>query len=322
MSAGSNKFGHLFQWTSFGESHGPAMGVVIDGCPAGVSYNESLLLTNLAKRRPGQDSGLTTDRKEKDFPEILSGVFENKTLGTPIAVVVRNQDQRSKDYDQVKMNPRIGHADDLWKNKFGHSDHRGGGRASARETVNWVIAGSFAQMFCKTQAQGLNVQVRLTKVGSKIVTGEQDENLVDYLKSIKDEQDSVGGQVEVCIENPPANLGEPIFKKIKAELTAAFMTINAVCAVELGGGFAMTEMKGSEAHTQRDSKIYGGVRGGITTGEPIFLKLGFKPTSSIKDIAKHGRHDPCVVLRALPVIEAMAWSVLADQILMAKLNHI
>lgn len=319
MSVGSNKFGNLFQWSSFGESHGPAMGVVIDGFPAGIEFNETLLLNNLSRRRPGQNS-LVTERNEQDSPEILSGVFEGKTLGTPIAVTIKNKDQRSKDYDKIKENPRRGHADDLWFSKFGHSDHRGGGRASARETVNWVIAGSFAQMFCLSQHQNMTVDAKLMSVGPLNLFESGEIELNELLEQAKTQGESYGGVVELRIKNAPRNLGEPIFKKIKAEMTHAFMTINAVCGVELGDGFLLATQKGTEVHEEMGPSVYGGIRGGMTTGEDITFNIAFKPTSTVGDHAKEGRHDPCVVLRALPVVEAMAWNVMADQTLMARLN--
>ena len=321
MSANSNKFGHLFQWATFGESHGSAMGVIIDGCPAGLAYDEALLLEKLGSRRPGNSQG-TSDRKELDQPEILSGIFENKTLGTPIAVIVRNTSQRSQDYDAIKETPRVGHADDVWKNKFSHSDHRGGGRASARETVNWVIAGAFAQMYCQSQNSKIKVQASLTQVGSKKVSGVKDIELLEMLEQAKVEGESFGALIELKVENPPAFIGEPVFKKIKSELSSAFMTINACCGVELGDGFALAQKKGTEVHSNMESEVYGGSRGGITTGENLKFNLAFKPTSSILDVAKLGRHDPCVAMRALPIVEAMTWNVLADLLLAQKLNQL
>ena len=344
MSAGSNQFGKLFQWTSFGESHGPVMGVVIDGCPAGVPYNEQLLITKLKNRRPGfidkelnsskdqsnlsrkkevdqNKISIVSERKEEDKPEILSGLFENKTLGTPIAVIVRNRDQRPKDYDSIKKQPRIGHADDLWKNKFGHWDHRGGGRASARETLNWVIASAFAQMFCQKENPGTKIEANLISVGGQKVSGPEDRTLVEKLIKAKREGESFGSKVSVTIKNHSAFLGEPVFKKLKAEFAHAFMTINACCGVELGGGMNLASAQGTEVHKKMKSSLYGGLRGGIATGEPIEFSLAFKPTASIKKIAKTGRHDPCVAIRALPVVEAMAWNVLADQLLAKRLNQ-
>lgn len=320
MSVGSNKFGKLFQWTSFGESHGPAMGVVIDGCPAGVEFNESLLLERLAARRPGQVGA--TDRTEADKPNILSGIFEGLTLGTPIAVVVENTNQRSVDYQQIKNNFRTGHADDVWQDKFGHRDHRGGGRASARETLNWVIAGSFAEMFMASSSASTKVSSKLLRVGDLDLENSPAETLLAYLEELKSQGESVGAWVEVMIENPPANIGEPIFQKLKAELAHGFMSINACNGVELGDGFAMALKKGSEVHSEDASEVYGGIRGGISTGETIKFRLAFKPTSSIADVAKQGRHDPCVALRALPIVKAMSWSILADYSLASRLNKL
>ena len=322
---GSNKFGKIFQWATFGESHGPAMGVVIDGCPAGVFYNKELLLKNLERRRPGQKNSegqiVVSERDERDQPNILSGIFENKTLGTPIAVVVENQNQKSQDYDELKDKARIGHADDMWQGKFGYRDHRGGGRSSARETLNWVIAGSFAEMFCVMDYPGTKVEARLLQVGPICLEKDGVAALDELLLQAKEQGESYGGVVELRVRRPPKYLGEPIFNKIKAELAHAYMTINACNGVELGGGFDMALQKGSDVHSQEFSDNYGGIRGGMTTGEDIIFKLSFKPTSSINDVAKKGRHDPCIVLRALPVIEAMTWAVLADQILLSRLNQ-
>ena len=289
------------------------MGVVIDGCPAEVPYDEKLLITKLKQRRPGFLTGgknLVSERREPDKPEVLSGIFENKTLGTPIAVIVRNRDQKPRDYESVKKQARVGHADDVWKNKFGHRDHRGGGRASARETLNWVIASAFAQMFCQSENPKIKVKVKLLSVGEQKVSGPKDKALVKKLIQAKTRGESFGARISINIKNPKAFIGEPVFGKLKADLARAFMTINACCGVELGGGFAMSESRGREVHREMTSKIYGGIRGGIATGETIEFCLAFKPTASIKDFAKTGRHDPCVALRALPIVEAMAWNVL------------
>ena len=326
MSAESNRFGKLFQWSTFGESHAKAMGVVIDGCPCGVHYDKKLLINKLEQRRPGSGGDKNTPtvsgREEPDEPEILSGIFENKTLGTPIAVMVPNKDQRPKDYDSVKKQARIGHADDVWKAKFGHWDHRGGGRASARETVNWVIAGAFAQMFCQTENPKTQVQAHLVSMGGQSVLDSKEETFLKKLEQAQLDGESYGARVCVVIKNPKPWIGEPVFRKLKAELAGAFMTINACCAVELGGGFALAEAKGSSTHLEMKSNIYGGIRGGISTGEKIEVSLAFKPTASIKDFAKAGRHDPCVAIRALPVVEAMAWNVLADHHLALRLNRL
>ena len=371
MSAESNRFGKLFQWSTFGESHAKAMGVVIDGCPSGVHYDKKLLINKLEQRRPGskrdkktltapsseytqatdqltqRDKNTSTassrigheesdhpestavhtpftvsGREEPDEPEILSGIFENKTLGTPIAVMVPNKDQRPGDYDSVKDQARIGHADDVWKAKFGHWDHRGGGRASARETINWVIAGAFAQMFCQSENPKTQVQAHLVSIGGENVLDSKEEVFLKKLKQAQLEGESYGARVCLVIKNPEPWTGEPVFRKLKAELAAAFMTINACCGVEFGGGFALAEAKGSSTHLEMESNIYGGIRGGISTGEKIEVSLAFKPTASIKDFAKVGRHDPCVAIRALPVVEAMAWNVLADHHLALRLNRL
>ncbi len=325
MSAGSNQFGKLFQWTTFGESHGPAMGVVIDGCPSGVSYDEKLLIKKLEQRRPGCFDGQETpvsERREPDRPHVLSGVFENKTLGTPIAVIVYNTDQRPEDYEWAKKQARVGHADDVWKNKFGHWDHRGGGRASARETLNWVIVSAFAQMFCQSEHPGTEVRTRLLSVGGQTVSGPEDEALVKRLIQAREDKESFGARVSVIIKNHRPFIGEPVFGKLKADLARAFVTINACCGVELGGGFALADAKGSDVHKEMESNVYGGLRGGIATGENMEFFLAFKPTASIRDIAGTGRHDPCVALRALPVVEAMAWNVLADHNLAFRLNRL
>lgn len=357
MSA--NSFGRHFQITSFGESHGTALGVVIEGCPAGVPFNEFLLKDALERRRPGSSSAVSA-RQEKDEPEILSGVFEGRTLGTPICVVVRNSDARSQDYQAIQAAPRAGHADDVWREKFGVSDHRGGGRSSGRETLARVIGGAFAQMFLQEAAKksaspimnantlctgsstvqnSLHVQVVPTQIGPIQITNysQQKPEIEKFLQGLKAEGESVGGVVEVQIQNPPKNLGQPVFHKLKSDLAAAFMSIGATTGVELGGGFALAEMKGTEVHRATKNEMslasdksgspevnpaYGGIRGGISTGETITLRIAFKPTSSILDVAKKGRHDPCIVLRAMPVVEAMTYLVLADHVLWSRLDQV
>jgi chorismate synthase len=320
MGHGSNTFGEIFCWTTFGESHGPAMGVVIDGCPAGVSFDQDLLQRNLAERRPGQ-SAMVSPRQESDSPQVLSGVYQGVTLGTPIAIIVPNQDTRSKDYDLIQQHPRNGHADDVWLDKFGVRDHRGGGRASARETLNWVIAGSLAQMFLKSQYPDLVVTTDLVSVGP--LDGEQltPSTLQELLQKAQAEGESYGARVSVRVAQAPASLGEPVFYKLKSQLAQAFMGLNAVTGVELGGGFALASQRGSEVHHQKHSADYGGIRGGISTGEDILLQVAFKPTATIRDHARQGRHDPCVALRGMPVLKALSYAVLADQVLMARLNR-
>lgn len=319
MSA--NIFGERFKVVSFGESHGPVYGVVIDGMPANIIYNEQLLLNNLAQRKPGH--GHTTSRNESDKPEILSGLYENKTLGTPIAVVVKNENQKSEDYEKIKASPRIGHADDVWQNKFGHTDHRGGGRSSGRETLNRVIAGSFAQMLMLQMNHKIKVTAFAKQIGPHKLT-EQNElpsNIKTFLENAKLTGESYGGIIECRIENPPMSLGQPVFHKFKSDLASAVISIGATTGFEFGQGFSNIEMPGTEFHKQMNSTNYGGVRGGITTGEDIIFRVAFKPTSSIKDVAKQGRHDPCIVPRAIPVVSAMAWLVLADHYLWSKTDR-
>lgn len=339
MSA--NTFGTLFKFTSFGESHGKAMGVVIDGCPAGVKFNIELLKANLGRRKPNQSS-ITTARNESDEPIIMSGVFEDKTLGTPICIIVENQGQNSADYLEIKSSARIGHADDTWKNKFGHVDHRGGGRSSGRETLTRVLAGSVAQMLVQQLQEKIQIKGFASEIGPyKLSTAElatvwkqnidtystrfpsiQSNEIVTMLEQAKIEGESFGGVAEVRIKNVPAGLGQPVFNKLKADLAKAYLSVGATTALELGEGFNSSELSGTEFHKEAQSARYGGIRGGISTGEEISLKVGFKPTSSIKDVAKKGRHDPCIIPRAIPVLEAMTWLVLADHLLWSRLDKI
>ena len=318
----ANQFGQRFTVTSFGESHGLAYGVVIDGMPAGVHYQESILVDFLNRRKPGQ-ADYTTARQENDEPEILSGIYQGKTLGTPIAVVVRNKNQRSEDYDQIQNDPRIGHADDTWKNKFGHSDIRGGGRSSGRETLCRVIAGAFAKMLVNQKKSDVNVAAFSKKIAHfELTASGLTAEVKQFLVQAKDQGESYGGVVECVIQSPMAGLGQPVFHKFKSDLAAAMMSIGATVGFEFGSGFEATNQKGTEFHSKMDSGVYGGIRGGITTGENILFRVAFKPTSSIKDVAKKGRHDPCIVPRAVPVVEAMAWLVLADHMLWAATDKI
>lgn len=342
MSA--NTFGNRFCIMTFGESHGPALGAVIDGCPAGVPFREDLLRRQLERRRPGQ-SDLTTARSEADVPEVLSGLFEGKTLGTPIAVVVRNQDARSKDYRQVAAAPRAGHADDVWKAKFGLSDPRGGGRSSGRETLSRVIGGAFAEMYLSQVRPGVRVtgwtsqvgglhlrpadrekafQLKREDIDSFSARFPSDDQHVEAARNIlqaKESGSSLGGVAEICVRGVPAGWGQPVFHKLKADLASAFMGVGAVSAVELGAGVEGGRAEGVNFHSG-PSNVYGGVRGGLSTGEDLFLRVHFKPTSSILDVAKKGRHDPFIVTRAIPVLEAMAWLVLADHELWAKTDRL
>lgn len=339
MSA--NSFGSRFKITSFGESHGTALGVLVEGCPAGILFDETLLLKQLERRRPGKSGNqIVSGRQESDVPEVLSGIFEGKTLGTPIAMIVRNQDARSQDYEAVKAAPRAGHADDVWKKKFGHSDHRGGGRSSGRETVSRVMAGSLAQMLMQKISPATKVVGFASQIGPFAISSEEraqvlKKNIDDHqarfpsaksseieklLKEAQEKGESYGGIAEILIHAPPESLGQPVFHKLKSDLAQAFMSIGATSGFELGLGFDSVEKKGTEFHSG-PTENYGGIRGGLSTGEDILLRVSFKPTSSILDIAKKGRHDPCIVTRAIPVLEAMTWLVLADHSLWARTDR-
>lgn len=347
----NNSFGRFFSWSTFGESHGPAMGVLIDGCPSDVVIDIQQIQSALDRRRPGQMDAATgkvlvSARDEKDKVEILSGVYEGKTLGTPITCVVKNEDQRSEDYEKIKDNARIGHSDDMWKQKFNHVDPRGGGRSSGRETLSRVIAGSIAQQFLSPLYSDLRVTGFASQIGEHVLSNDEKRNIethttqhnisfadkfsarfpsdkVDiakYLLNAKEQGESYGGIVELWIDGAPQGLGEPVFFKLKSELAKAMMSIGATCGVEFGEGFSLASLPGTKVHNQKESPNYGGIRGGISTGERIVLRVAFKPTSSITDVAKKGRHDPCIVPRAVPVVEAMAWAVLADLELARRLN--
>ncbi len=331
MSA--NQFGNLFCLTTFGESHGPAMGALIDGCPAGVEFDQQLLLTQLARRRPGQ-SAVVSSRQEEDLPEILSGVFQGKTLGTPILIVVKNKDQRSEDYQSLK--DRIGHADDVWREKFAHVDPRGGGRSSGRETLSRVLGGAVAEMFLKSLHPDLKIVVAVEQIGKNKSTIPQDltrervdqslvrmpdlqvsDQVIKILEQAKIDGESYGGVALLRITGMPKSLGQPVFHKLKSDLASALMGVGATCGVEFGS--ADVSLKGTEFHKQN---LYGGVRGGISTGELLEVRVKFKPTSSILDVAKKGRHDPCIVPRACSVIEGMAALVLADHVLWQRLDQL
>ncbi len=338
--SGANTFGKRLRLTTFGESHGVALGAVIDGVPANLSWDAELLAKELERRRPGQ-SAIVTSRAEQDAPEVLSGVYEGKTLGTPIAVIIRNHDQRSGDYKKLKSRP--GHADDVWKEKFGHSDPRGGGRSSGRETVSRVIGGAVARMILAKQAPKTKITgfaraigpIELTKkelknfekqknsdnFASRFPSVDQQAAVTQLLTDAKAQGHSYGGIAEIWIDGLPKNLGQPVFHKIKADLAAAMMSVGATSGVEFGAGFEAARAEGSTFHKDAKNSDYGGVRGGITTGERITLRVSFKPTSSVLDVAKKGRHDPCIVPRAIPVLEAMAALVIADHVLWNKTDR-
>ncbi|MGE0527085.1 MAG: chorismate synthase [Bdellovibrionales bacterium] len=341
-----NQFGNIFCLYTFGESHGPALGAVIEGCPAGVIWEQEMLNRFLDRRRPGR-SPLTSGRRESDQAEVLSGVYGNRTLGTPIAAVVRSQDARPQDYSPEALQTRQGHATDLWHDKYGHSDPRGSGRASGRETVSRVIGGAVARMFVTQmypEAQVIGFVSRVGFVGmtdsdcmdaAEALEGDpwnvdefsvrcpsqsKNEEIETLLKSAQETGESYGGAAFMRIVGLPRGLGQPVFAKLKSEFASAFMSIGATAGVEFGAGFEAAQSSGREFHNNRQD--YGGIRGGISTGDPITLRVAFKPTSTRGTMAKEGRHDPCIVPRAIPVLEAMAWLVLADQILLARLDRV
>jgi chorismate synthase len=346
MSA--NSFGQIFKMTSFGESHGSALGVIVEGCPAGLEFNQAFLQSELDRRRPGfhgdPSQAVTSARKESDQVEVLSGVFEGKTLGTPIAMIVRNQDQRSGDYEIIKTSVRVGHADDVWKNKFGHSDHRGGGRSSGRETVSRVMAGAVAKMLLQKLVPGLLLRSYVSQIGEIVLNNEekdtfsqslqtaeahllrmpsQKNNLaLEMLKRAQEQGESFGGVVSTFIHAAPAGLGQPVFRKLKSDLAQAMLSIGATSGFAIGDGFSAASKAGTQFHQSAHSENYGGLRGGISTGEALHFEVSFKPTSSILDTARKGRHDPCIAIRATPVVEAMAALVLADHLLWQRIDKI
>jgi len=315
----ANSFGHLFQIHTFGESHGVALGVLVDGCPAGVPFDSDFLQKEMDRRRPGFQSGVSA-RKESDQAEVLSGVYEGKTLGTPIAIIVRNTDQRSQDYNEIKAEPRRGHADKEWKQKFVHVDHRGGGRSSGRETLSRVAGGAVARMLIRALNPKCEITSQILKIGDHDYDPKTAETLLLQAQS---EGESWGGLLQIQIKNPPHSLGQPVFHKLKSDFAAAMLSIGATSALEVGAGIEASISKGTDFHTDKSSRsVYGGLAGGLSTGEDITLQIHFKPTSTILDVAKKGRHDPCIVLRAAPVCEAMAALVLADHLLWRRLDNL
>ncbi len=339
----ANTFGRLLTLTTFGESHGPAMGAVIDGFPAGISVDlDRDIQPHLNRRRPGQ-SKITTSRSEADKAEILSGVFDGKSLGSPICVVVRNTNARSKDYDPNYY--RAGHADRVWEEKFGHRDYRGGGRASGRETVSRVIGGSFARLLLPeevsvvgfTRQIGTNIAEDIPEAlsiddvdahASRCPDPEVAARITEDLETCKEEGDSRGGIIEIRIDGLPAGLGDPVFWKMKNSMADAFMSVGAVVGVGLGDAPAAARAAGQQFHTgiagsgpdAGISPAANGIQGGISNGERIVFRVYFKPASTVGSMAKKGRHDPCIVPRAVPVIEAMAALTLADHFLARRLN--
>lgn len=363
-----NSFGQIFRITTFGESHGEAIGVIIDGCPSNLGVDMDFVQSELDKRKPGQ-SKITTQRKESDTVKVLSGIFEGKTTGTPIAMIIPNEDQRSKDYSHIKDAYRPSHADYTYDAKYGHRDHRGGGRSSARETAARVASGAIAKLLLK-QA-GIEIFAHVSSVGnidapnvdlnslnellevreSNIVrcadpaTAHQ---MIELIDSIRKDGDTVGGKISCVVRNCPVGLGEPVFDKLHADLGKAMLSINAVHGFDYGSGFSGSEMKGSEHNdlfvvpgTNQENKFQtltnfsGGIQGGISNGMDITFRVAFKPVATIMQnqesldssgnaasVQGKGRHDPCVVPRAVAIVESMAALVLADHYLRNRVTRL
>lgn len=355
-----NTFGKVFSITTFGESHGPAIGVTIDGCPAGLPIEEEFIQAELDRRKPGQ-SKITTQRKEDDVFEILSGVFEGKSTGTPICLLIRNQDQRSRDYAHIAETFRPSHADYTYEAKYGNRDYRGGGRSSARETAARVAAGAIAKTLLKTF--GINVQAYVSQVGELKAPHYQSmdlsltesnivrcpdagtaEKMIALIDQVRVDRDTIGGVVTCVITNTMPGLGEPVFDKLHADLGKAMLSINAVKGFEYGSGFNGVILRGSEHNDEffndgtrirTRTNHSGGIQGGISNGEDIYFNVAFKPVATIMQdqttvdkagneavVSGKGRHDPCVLPRAVPIVEAMAALVLADFILRNKTSKI
>lgn len=352
----SNTLGTVFKVTSFGESHGPAIGVVIDGCKAGIPFDESFISRQLQRRRPGQ-SGLTTNRKEDEKFSVISGVFEGKTTGAPVCILIPNTDARPEDYEAMKNVFRPSHADYTYHTKYGVRDYRGGGRSSARVTAGWVAAGAFAQSVLAQM--GIVIQAYVSQVGhikiskpytelnlSEIETSavrcpdkEAAKAMETYIEQLKSQGNSTGGMVSCVIKNCPTGLGEPLFDKLQANLAKAMFSINAVKGFEYGSGFEGAGMTGEQHNDEFMSaqgkittrtNFSGGIQGGISNGNDIYMRVAFKPVATIAaaqrslntdgeevTLEAKGRHDPCVVPRAVPIVESMAAIVIYDHLLMA-----
>jgi chorismate synthase len=368
-----NSFGALFRVTTFGESHGAAIGCIVDGCPAGLDFDLDFIQKELDRRRPGQ-SAIVSQRKESDTVQVLSGIFEGKTTGTPIAFLIPNEDQRPRDYDHLADAFRPSHADYTWQAKFGHRDHRGGGRSSARETAARVAAGALAKLFLKTH--NIEIQAYVSQVGhlelkknyaelELSLTESNDlrcpdplmaEKMIRLIKKVRKAGDTLGGVVAGVVRGCPPGLGEPVFDKLHADLGKAMLSINAVKGFEYGSGFEGVKMLGSQHNDLFKSEERGvrgegflaphpslltstnhsgGIQGGISNGMDIYFRVAFKPVATImRDqesvnekgepivLKGKGRHDPCVVPRAVPIVEAMAALVLADHFLRAKTDKL
>ncbi len=351
-----NSFGTLFKLTTFGESHGSAIGGVIDGCPAGLKIDFNSLKKDMIRRMPGQ-SKITTSRKEPDTVQFLSGIFEGITTGTPLAFIIENTNQKPKDYSHIKDVYRPSHADYTFEKKFGHRDYRGGGRASARETACRVVAGAIAKQLIKD----IKITAFVSSVGDMYINKPyQDldfnkieativrcpdlhvaDKMIQKIEEVKKTGDTLGGTVMCVLQNVPVGLGEPVFEKLHAQLGKAMLSINAVKGFEYGSGFCATSMKGSEHNDlfnedgTTQTNLSGGIQGGISNGMDIYFRVAFKPVATLiqqqqalnsegnlVQMKGKGRHDPCVVPRAVPIVEAMAALVLADFALINKTNKI
>ena len=351
-----NSFGTLFKLTTFGESHGSAIGGVIDGCPAGLKIDFNSLKKDMIRRMPGQ-SKITTSRKEPDAVQFLSGIFEGITTGTPLAFIIENTNQKSKDYSHIKDVYRPSHADYTFEKKFGHRDYRGGGRASARETACRVVAGAIAKQLIKnikitafvSSVGNININkpyqdLDFNKIEATIVRCPDlhvADKMIQKIEEVKKTGDTLGGTVMCVLQNVPIGLGEPVFEKLHAQLGKAMLSINAVKGFEYGAGFCATSMKGSEHNDlfnedgSTQTNLSGGIQGGISNGMDIYFRVAFKPVATLiqqqqalnsegnlVQMKGKGRHDPCVVPRAVPIVEAMAALVLADFTLINKTNKI
>lgn len=355
-----NSFGTVFKVTTFGESHGKAIGVIIDGCPPNIEIDEEFIQSELDKRRPGQ-SKITTQRKESDTAQILSGVFEGKSTGTPIAILIPNEDQRSKDYSHIADKYRPSHADYTYQQKYGIRDYRGGGRSSARETAARVAAGAVAKLFLNQY--GIEIFAHVSAVGKIIAPNLTSHSLaelqtlresniarcadpatalemISLIDQVRKDGDTIGGQVATIVRNVPVGLGEPVFDKLHADLGKAMLSINAVHGFEYGSGFSGAEMRGSEHNdifvkegdkVRTTTNFSGGIQGGISNGMDITFRTAFKPVATIMrdqdtlneqgentSISGKGRHDPCVVTRAVIIVEAMTALTIADHLLRNK----
>jgi chorismate synthase len=355
-----NIFGTVFRITTYGESHGHSIGVIIDGCPAGIELDAEFIQSELDRRRPGQ-SAIVTQRKEGDLVMINSGVFEGKTTGTPIALQIMNTNAKSKDYSHIKDKFRPSHADYTYNEKYGIRDYRGGGRSSARETAARVAAGAVAKLFLKSK--GIDLFAHVTAVGSIVLSDkdkldrsfieqndircankEKADEMVKLVREIRKQGDTIGGLIQCVVDQVPVGLGQPVFDRLEADLAKAMLSINASKGFEIGSGFQGTRMKGSEHNdlfTEENGKVKtstnhsGGVQGGLSNGMPIIFNVAFKPVATLMQdqqsinkqgeevvVSGKGRHDPCVLPRAVPIVEAMTALVVADHLLRARLDRI